>query len=75
MTKKICFQLFILTVLDSNISRYIFFLLNTEGVPMLVNKYRTKAEEQIEIKQREAEYLEQKKREETEFFNLNNNKK
>ena len=33
-----------------------FFLL--DGVPMLLNKYRAKIEEQIDIKQREAEYLE-----------------
>ncbi len=48
-----------------------YFLLFEEGVPMLVGKYRAKAEEAMEIKQREAEYLEQKRKVESEFFNLN----
>lgn len=42
-----------------------------EGVPMLIEKYRAKAEEEIEIKQREAEYLEQKRRAERELFSNN----
>lgn len=46
-------------------------MLFEEGVPMLVGKYRAKAEEAMEIKQREAEYLEQKRKAESEFFNLN----
>ena len=34
----------------------------TEGVPMIINKYKSKVEENIELKQREAEYWEQLKR-------------
>ena len=46
-----------------------FFLVNLQdGVPMLINKYRAKAEEDIEAKQREAEYLEQRKRAEKELL-------
>jgi len=35
---------------------------------MLVNKYRAKAEEAMELKQREAEYLEEKRRIEKELL-------
>lgn len=38
---------------------------------MLVNKYRTKAEEQMELKQREAEYKEQRKLAEKNMSNNN----
>lgn len=39
-----------------------------EGVPMLIEKYRSKAEEEIELKQREAEYLEERKKAEKSLF-------
>ena len=35
---------------------------------MLIEKYRAKAEEEVEKKQREAEYLEQRKRAEKELM-------
>lgn len=38
------------------------WILVSEGVPLLINKYRKKIEEQVELKQREAEYLEYLKR-------------
>ena len=38
-------------------------------MPMLVEKYRSKAEEGIEKKQREAEYFEQRKKADSELLN------
>ena len=34
----------------------------TEGIPMLIEKYRAKAEEAIELKQKEAEFREIKRK-------------
>ena len=44
------------------------FKFTIDGVPMLLEKYRGKVEEDIEKKQREAEYLEQRKRAEKELL-------
>lgn len=41
-----------------------------DGVPMLINKYRAKAEEEIALKQKEAEYLKERKKSEKGFFNV-----
>lgn len=38
--------------------KFDFYFVPEEGVPMLLNKYRTKVEELTEIKQKEAEYFE-----------------
>lgn len=65
------FSILGLSAVTATLLGYNIYLFKIEGVPMLVGKYRAKAEEQMEIKQREAEYLEQKKKSENEFFNLN----
>ncbi|CAF0703898.1 unnamed protein product [Brachionus calyciflorus] len=50
------------SVVSAGLVLYNFYLFKKEGVPMLIEKYRSKVEEDIELKQREAEYLEEKKR-------------
>jgi hypothetical protein len=37
-------------------------LFKSVGVPEIINKYRSKIEEEIELKQKEAEYLENQKK-------------
>ena len=44
------------------------FFNKIEGVPMLVNKYRSKAEEEIALKQKEAESIQERKRAEKELI-------
>lgn len=55
------------SLVASGVLIYNVYLFKKEGVPMIVNKYRNKIEEQIELKQREAEYLEHLKRSESEM--------
>ncbi|RNA37252.1 hypothetical protein BpHYR1_011184 [Brachionus plicatilis] len=49
------------SLISAGLVLYNFYLFKKEGVPMLIEKYRTKVEEDIELKQREAEYLEERR--------------